>query len=471
MAKRSETQVDLFEAAYRAGVAEEVAPPVGPEGGRELLVRAAPAEAVALHGCVLTPSRAIEKGYVVVEGSEIQSVGDNRPQGVRMHETHGVITPGLIDLHGHPEFNIFAAWEPPKQFVNRYAWRDSPIYHDLVRDPQNHLLKVLPAKTQLRYAEIRALVGGVTAIQGTGGQAASYQAEALVRNVDKWIFGGQVGRAMIDLPSGIRGADDLKSILGGIADGKVKAFYVHLAEGQADNERSQDEFKQLVELKALTPSTVVIHGTALTRDQLGDLGDGGAKLVWSPQSNLRLYGQTTRAEDALDLGLPLALGADWLPSGSTSLLAEIKVAQRTIFEQRDGRPPTSRQLVDMVTREAARIAGLDDKLGLLKVGRPADLVVFERRVHDPWENIVEAEPAWINLVMIGGDLAYGRKDWITELVAKEDQGRLEALLAWGKPKLLDTSYMAGDSGEQQPQLAQLRADLVKEYPPLGPIFA
>ena len=56
-------------------------------------------------------------------------------------------------------------------------------------------------------------------------------------------------------------------------------------------------------------------------------------------------------------------------------------------------------------------------------------------------------------------------------MAKEDQGRLEALLAWGKPMLLDTSYMAGDSGEQQPQLAQLRADLVKEYPPLGPIFA
>jgi 5-methylthioadenosine/S-adenosylhomocysteine deaminase len=34
----------------------------------------------------------------------------------------------LIDLHGHPEFTVFAAWEPPKQFVNRYAWRDNPIY-------------------------------------------------------------------------------------------------------------------------------------------------------------------------------------------------------------------------------------------------------------------------------------------------------------------------------------------------------
>ena len=106
----------------------------------------------------------------------------------------------MIDLHGHPEFNIFAAWEPPRQFVNRYSWRGSPLYKELVRGPQNRLLEALPPKTQLRYAEIRALVGGVTAIQGTGEAATSYQDEALVRNVDKWIFGGQVGRSMIDLP-------------------------------------------------------------------------------------------------------------------------------------------------------------------------------------------------------------------------------------------------------------------------------
>ena len=28
--------------------------------------------------------------------------------------TGGVILPGLIDLHGHPEYNVFSAWEPPK---------------------------------------------------------------------------------------------------------------------------------------------------------------------------------------------------------------------------------------------------------------------------------------------------------------------------------------------------------------------
>src|SRR5687768_13271990 len=154
-----------------------MAPP-SPEarGVIELAPRAAPTEAVALRGYVLTPAQAIENGHVVVgPGKQIQAVQAAPPQSVKVHDTGGVILPGLIDLHGHPEFNVFAAWEPPRQFVNRYSWRGSELYRALVREPQDRLLKALPAKTQLRYAEIRALVGGVTAIQGTGGQAAGYQ--------------------------------------------------------------------------------------------------------------------------------------------------------------------------------------------------------------------------------------------------------------------------------------------------------
>jgi 5-methylthioadenosine/S-adenosylhomocysteine deaminase len=464
--------VSSFEELYSEGVTEEVAPPAAQAGGPELLTRAAAAEqAVALHGCVLTPARAIEGGYVVVSGGQIEAVQDKKPEGVPVHETgDAVIAPGLIDLHGHPEFNVFAAWEPPRQFPNRYSWRGSDLYHELVRDPQDRILEALPPRTQLRYAEIRALVGGVTAIQGTGGRATEYQDEALVRNVDKWIFGGSVARAMIDLPTeGSRDMPRLQKILGEIEDGAVKAFYLHLCEGREDNQRSQEEYARFVDLHALTPGTVVIHGTAVTAEQIGELHDGGSKLVWSPQSNLRLYGVTTKAAEALERGMLVGLGADWLPSGSTSLLAELKVARRCLLDQ--GMEPSSKKLVDMVTRDAARIAGLEDKLGELKAGRPADLVVFERRLEDPWDNVVEAEPAWVDLVMIDGDLAYGRADWMDELISAGDQERLEPLTAWGQEMRLDASYTAGESDEEIPKLSKLRADLIDAYPPVGPIFA
>jgi hypothetical protein len=126
----------------------------------------------------------------------------------------------------------------------------------------------------------------------------------------------------------------------------------------------------------------------------------------------------------------------------------------------------------MVTRDAAKIAGLDGKLGELKEGRPADLVVFERHFDDPWDNVVEADPSWVDLVMVDGDLAYGRKDWMLGLTAEADHERLEPLIAWGQEMRLDASYTAGEASAQEvPKLSQLRADLIKAYPPVGPIFA
>jgi 5-methylthioadenosine/S-adenosylhomocysteine deaminase len=462
---------ESFLDAYLDGVSTAQRPPLRRRQRRELLVRAAPPDnAIALKGCVITPQKRIDGGHVVIESGVIRAVQKAKPSAARVIDTGGVIAPGLIDLHGHPEFNVFAAWEPPKQFINRYAWRGSDLYHLLIRDPQDEQLSKLPPWTQLRYAEIRALVGGVVAIQGSGDQATQYQDEALVRNVDKWIFGGQVGRAMIDLPSPGRGMDQFTSIMKDINAGKVKAFYIHLAEGKSNNKVSTDELGKLEALDGLLPQTVIIHGTALSETQLDRVRAAGAKLVWSPQSNLRLYGETSRAAYARSIGIPVALGADWLPSGSTSLLAEMKVARRCLTQQ-SGTDPGAAAIVDMVTRDAAAIAGLNDHLGQLAVDRPADIAVFARTEDDPWESIARADPAQVDLVMIGGDVAYGRADLVETVVGKDLAARYEPQLAWGKPMLLDNSYEAHPGAEKMPTLAALRAALIKAYPQVGPIYA
>ena len=463
---------DAFEQAYRAGVAEEL-PGAGADAARAVDTgarrgREAMAAGVAFGGCVLTPDERLEPGFVVVGADGlIAEVTGTRPGSVPVLDTGGVVLPGLIDLHGHPDFNVFSAWEPPQLFTNRNEWRGSDLYARLVRAPQNALIDALPPGTQNRYAEIRALVGGVTAIQGTSGAAVTDE-ESLVRNVDRRIFGRHRARALIDLPPEDGDVTALTRILAQVADGKVDAFYLHLGEGRPDDAVSTAEFDRMVELGALTPATVVIHGVAFDRGQLGTLGEAGARLVWSPQSNLRLYGLTTAAADALDVGLPTALGADWLPSGSPSLLTELKVARRVLGRQ--GRAVDHRELVGMVTTGAASIAGLGDELGALAAGRPADVLVLERRHDDPWVNVVEAEPAWVELVTIGGSITYGRADWVDGL-APGAADRLEEVVAWGKSMLLDTAYAAGRTAGPPPTLAELRAALIANYPPVGPIFA
>jgi 5-methylthioadenosine/S-adenosylhomocysteine deaminase len=457
---------DAFERAYASGITKDegLAPPV-------LEARHDPTIAVtvavaggrfALGGCILTPDRMISKGYVVV-GSDgtVAEVRETKPADAAIVETEGVILPGLLDLHNHPDFNIFAAWEPPRTFINRMQWRGSDLYQQMVRTPWNQLAAAKLDVAAARYAEVRALVGGTTAIQGASPQFPSE--EALVRNVDKRIFGSQIARSMVDLDE-----RSLTGILVDIDAGAVKAFYVHSAEGQKDNAASHNEFKRLVELGALRPETVIIHGTALSRDELQQIKDAGAKLVWSPQSNLRLYQQTTSIKDVVELKIPWALGADWLPSGSRSLLDEMRVARHEMA--RVGLPGDARTLVQTVTRGAAAIAALGDRLGLIDAGRPADLLVLERHHDDPWESVLAADPSWIELVTIQGDLAYGRQDWMQQIGNKEAVDQAELIPAWGKAMVLDTTYAVRPT-TAPPRLATLRASLIGGYPNVGPIFA
>ena len=464
MPSRKTAGDDPFTRAYLEGMPESLK---GTRAQRE--PRTLPNEAIAMGGQLITPEGA-RKGWVRIENGTIAAITQRKPRGVPGIKTDGVILTGLLDLHGHPEFNVFAPWEPPKTYVNRYSWRGSKPYQELVRNPQNALIPQLPTGTQLRYAEIRALVGGVTAIQGAS-RTTQGSRESMVRNVDGMIFGEHRARAAIDLPSSLtsRGGPEMKKILDAIVAGEVDAYYLHLAEGMRDDGRSQQEFAHLVELGALTASTVIIHGTAMTRAELGDAKDAGARLVWSPQSNLRLYGETTRIADALDIGLPVALGADWLPSGSLSLLAEMKVARQELVEQ--GHPVTARQLVAMVTSGAADVAGLGEKLGRLEVGRAADVLVLAAQDDDAYESVCASTPADVQLVLIGGDLAYGRQDWVRSLAADADDLDLEPVVAWGRRMLLDTSFEVHPGGQPTPRLAQIRRSLTSVYPQVGPIWA
>ena len=61
---------------------------------------------------------------------------------------------------------------------------------------------------------------------------------------------------------------------------------------------------------------------------------------------------------------------------------------------------------------------------------------------------------------------------MAQALAGDVAGALEPLIAWGKPMLLDTARCSRPAdGATAPTLARLRADLIAQYPPVGPIFA
>ena len=114
---------------------------------------------------------------------------------------------------------------------------------------------------------------------------------------------------------------------------------------------------------------------------------------------------------------------------------------------------TARRLVQMVTQDAAGIAGLDHVLGRLAADRVADLLVLERRGDDPWESVLASGPPEVQLVAIGGDVAYARPDWLAVLLGADAGDQVESVVAWGRPMSVDTALLA-DGARRAPATAR-----------------
>ena len=100
---------------------------------------------------------------------------------------------------------MFAPWEPPKSYVNRYSWRGSKAYQDLVRGPaERALIPALPKGT-LQDAVRRDPGPGRWGHRDPGGKFRTTQGsrESMVRNVDGMVFGKHRARAAIDLPTSL----------------------------------------------------------------------------------------------------------------------------------------------------------------------------------------------------------------------------------------------------------------------------
>src|SRR5262249_53276170 len=144
------------------------------------------------------------------------------------------------------------------------------------------------------------------------------------------------------------------------------ARILHLAEGLPTSAARQHflDLRAADGTWAITPNFVGIHATGLTDDDLAIVCQHQGSIVWSPFSNLILYGATARIATAISLGIKVALGSDWSPTASKNLLNELKVAQMHGDDLQLGL--TDQQLVEMVTISPAQILGWDRALGSIE---------------------------------------------------------------------------------------------------------
>jgi cytosine/adenosine deaminase-related metal-dependent hydrolase len=451
---------------------------------------------ILLEGTVVTMNDAREvlpNGRVLVRDGHIAALWDGPipPAGVNLDSVaravlrpNAVIYPGLINLHDHPLNSALPLWQTPSShiqaavgrpsgtepYANRYQWSiDSPPeFRRLVQSARTVLTDPLAlnlAAEVVKYGEARMILGGTTATQGAPPNAA-YDT-LLARNVDNQNFGRDRIDNYVPAIASLTGPA-LSNVVSQMRSGELDAWIVHLAEGVQDVDRrpgdpvsSRAEFWDLNAKGLLTDATVIIHGIGLESSDFSEMaaapparadgvGDGhGGKLVWSPLSNLLLYGKTASIYDALAAGVLVALGTDWSPSGSPNLLTELKVADRTLRDERllgprrwlvptlsttgqtgvermDAELALDRLLVEMVTINAARAVRWDDQVGSIEVGKVADLLVISDPQSpvtplippSPYRTLIEATEADVSLVLVGGEPVAG--DVVTMDALKPD---------------------------------------------------
>jgi 5-methylthioadenosine/S-adenosylhomocysteine deaminase len=332
------------------------------------------------------------------------------------------VYPGLIDLHSHLGYNALPLWsEPnePKPFLHHDIWPGRSTYKPKVSWPAWVLAKAAP-EALLVYVQVQALAGGTTAIQGWPSANRS-PANQLVRNIDDQRFADEHGgRDNVRTSTLTLGLDELRDKADDLDQGK--GFIYHCSEGQVDSLVVR-EFDHLAAANCLRERLIAIHCCAVEesafarwKDRAQLMGDSGpGTVVWSPFSNLWLYGggQTTDVPGARRNGVKVCLGTDWGPSGTKNLLGELKVAR--IWADHEGWDLDDFDLVEMVT--ASPGDALADcwgkKVGRLAAGSLGDICVVEKVHDDPWENLVKAREEQILLVLIDGEPRYGTKDLVT----------------------------------------------------------
>lgn len=366
---------------------------------------------VVLTGTVLTVDaerRVIDRGAVYVHNGRIEAVQEASaapPIGFERANhvsTRGLITPGLIDLHNHLAYNTLPLWSGrDTAYATRYQWPGAPTYQSDVSNPAQALGIAAPAAA-LRFAEVKAVVGGVTAIQGSPPMTRAFPGW-MVRNVEKESIG--VDRPIFQSVL-VATPAQLDTTAGRLRENR--SFIYHLGEGVDPKLRS--EYQLLRSHECVGAGLIGIHSTALTSDDFVDWGTlGGGAIVWSPFSNLWLYGGTSDVSAARSAGITVCLGSDWTPSGTRNVLGELKIAAAWNAAALGG-ALSDEDLVEMVTANPgdtlARPWGV--QVGRLVPGALADIAVFTHSGRDdPWRTVLDATERQVRFVMVGGRPAYG----------------------------------------------------------------
>ena len=369
---------------------------------------------VLLRGAVLAPDAIYDGGSVLIDGDGlIACVGcDCSGESAFSDATiidcpDGAISPGLINPHDHITYTEGAPIDHgDTRYDHRHDWRGS------LSTPSNN------TSWGTEWGELRMVIGGTTSMVGSG------YANGMVRNLDQDSANEGLDAPEVNnqtFPLGDSDEDFEDDCRWNWSDSEAavaqeSAYVPHTAEGIDDY--AVGEFACMVdgfEGQDLVESNVAhVHAIGLSAPDYYRMARDGAQIIWSPRSNISLYGDTAQVPMFHRLGGIIAIGTDWTYSGSINTNRELACAD-SLNHNNWGSYFTDRELWEMATVNGAIALGAEAEIGALTAGLVADVAVFDRSGAQPFQAIFDADATGAVLVLRGGEALYGEDDVVGPL--------------------------------------------------------
>lgn len=318
---------------------------VNVEGGCNILSRGH-SDDIVLRGTLLTTDGPVSDGCIVIKSGSIVRVGhtpaDCRPnQDATVTECKdSVISPGFINTHERIEFSTVNPFHSTGElYKHRHDWRVG------LRGSTAQPVAVNGSmEDAIKWGELRHIFSGTTSIVG------GHMVKGLARNLD-FVEGLGDGLGTIADTWAVFPLDDVEGIIrtgdcdygpkaiNHQATVKLHRYIAHVAEGVDDAARnefqclSSEAFDTIplpggggLSTDIMSPNFVLVHALGLSEDDFDLVAARNAMVVWSPRSNIMLYGKTLDVTYLLRAGITVALGTDWLPSGSATMEREAACA-------------------------------------------------------------------------------------------------------------------------------------------------
>ncbi|MFG1667747.1 amidohydrolase family protein [Streptomyces sp. Y7] len=422
-----------------AGVAESAEPTDGPYSfppGRPILIRRATVVTVDPSGDVLPETD------VLVRGTSIAAVGRDLPapaDAAVIDASGSLLLPGFVDTHRHMWQSAFRGVGADWTISNYLEWmilkwgplfRPEDIYAgnylSMVEAVNDGVTTVTDWSHNSRSPEhAEAAMDGLSAVPGRAryGYGNAYDPDF------GWVTDGRVDQL---LKTRFSGPDQLLTLqlcldIGTYGDGARKALeFARDRDLRVGHHTGvfglvgDEQIPFLADNGGLSPSTVLVHGGALSDDAYRRIADAGAHLSISAESELNAGQGYPPTAKAREYGIPLSLSMDtvvWWSGDMFSAMRATLSADRGLAHLRAheaghavvNNSLRAQDVLEYATIGGARALGLDDLIGSITPGKRADLVLLHTQspamspIHHPAGHIVfQAGRGDVDTVLVDG---------------------------------------------------------------------